>query len=101
MWQVYHAERLEDIPFDDDTKEQMFVAGEKAFGEMEKRIFGGEGKGGSWYLGEQMSFVDFDLGGILMGIMFALGEESSEWKRMAGWNEGRWGRFVEGLRAYK
>ncbi|KAH6888846.1 hypothetical protein BKA70DRAFT_1330870 [Coprinopsis sp. MPI-PUGE-AT-0042] len=56
---------------------------------------------GDWFLGDTISFVDFVIGGLLLWIKEVWGEESKEWKRICGWNNGRWLAFLTQLDKYQ
>lgn len=59
----------------------------------------GEGKD-SLVMGDTVCFADFQLAAILVGARNALGVESEQWKRIAGWEEGKWGRFFDQFARY-
>ncbi|KAG7091609.1 hypothetical protein E1B28_010628 [Marasmius oreades] len=50
--------------------------------------------------GEQIIFVDFVLVSVLRWIREIWGEDSSEWRDVSSWNEGRWGNLVKDLEEY-
>ncbi|KAK7060782.1 hypothetical protein VNI00_000514 [Paramarasmius palmivorus] len=51
-------------------------------------------------MGDTLSFADFALGAILVTSKVLLGEDSEEWKRIANWHEGRWGKLSQSLEKY-
>ncbi|KAG2012962.1 hypothetical protein CC2G_009908 [Coprinopsis cinerea AmutBmut pab1-1] len=62
--------------------------------------FGGEGKEFAWFAGDKITFADLALGGMLLWIKLVWGEESAEWKRVSGWNNGKWATMLKKLEAY-
>lgn len=56
---------------------------------------------GPYFLGNELFFADFVVGGRLVWIRQILREDSSEWNDIKTWNEGTWGVYVEGLRRYE
>ncbi|THU86505.1 hypothetical protein K435DRAFT_805055 [Dendrothele bispora CBS 962.96] len=48
-------------------------------------------------MGDMISFADFVLGGFLQANKKMWGEQSKEWKDIASWDGGRWGRLLEDL----
>ncbi|KAF5326572.1 hypothetical protein D9611_000537 [Ephemerocybe angulata] len=77
-----------------DTLERFFEKSERVAGER------GEGPLGPWIGGSRFGYADVVLGGVLLWVSRAMGEESEEWKRLREWNGGRWGRFFDALRPY-
>ncbi|KAF5363154.1 hypothetical protein D9758_008341 [Tetrapyrgos nigripes] len=79
-----------------------------------KKLEAGFGKMAGWYgpqgqgndnsnrfiMGENPILGDFAIGGWLVYCKNAWGEESQEWKDIASWNDGRWGRLLESLEEY-
>ncbi|EAU82646.1 hypothetical protein CC1G_07928 [Coprinopsis cinerea okayama7 len=64
-------------------------------GEGEERLVG-------WCRGgDKPTFEDFVLGGMLIFVRIAYGEESAEWKGVSKWNEGKWGAFLDKLAPYQ
>ncbi|KAH7920071.1 hypothetical protein BV22DRAFT_1040272 [Leucogyrophana mollusca] len=55
---------------------------------------------GKYFLGHTPSFADFVVVSRLKWCQFVFGEQSEEWKNIAGWNEGRWGELVRELERY-
>ncbi|THU90805.1 hypothetical protein K435DRAFT_249049 [Dendrothele bispora CBS 962.96] len=51
-------------------------------------------------MGDTISFADFVLGGFLQANKKMWGEQSKEWKDIASWDGGRWGRLLEDLQKY-
>ena len=47
------------------------------------------------FAGDRVSFVDFELAGLLIFARVIYGKEGDVWKRICGWNGGRWERFLD------
>jgi glutathione S-transferase len=56
--------------------------------------------GGPYALGEQVSYVDFSLGGYLIWSKIIWGEDSELWQDVLTWSDGRWKKYVENLEKY-
>lgn len=56
---------------------------------------------GPYVMGNTVSFQDFDVASYTLWLRRILGEESEEWKNIINWNDGRWGRLIEGFRKYE
>lgn len=53
-----------------------------------------DGKEKRWFAGETISHADLILAGFLTWARDTVGPESAEWKEVASWDGGRWGRLV-------
>jgi hypothetical protein len=51
-------------------------------------------------LGDKITFADFVTGAFLLWVKITLGEGSERWEHITGWNDGRWIRFLDGLKEY-
>ncbi|EAU82645.1 hypothetical protein CC1G_07927 [Coprinopsis cinerea okayama7 len=92
---------LDLLPLKKEDEDKGWEAAEKTFAGLDARV-PGRGKEVGWYLGgESPTFVDFVLGGFLIYLKSIYGEESEGWKRIVGWNEGKWGAFLDKLSAYQ
>lgn len=61
----------------------------------------GDGQDAEWVMGTgTVCFADVRIASCLMWAKTALGEESHEWKRICGWNEGRWKRIADNFKQY-
>lgn len=47
-------------------------------------------QGGPFTMGQQISFVDFAIGGLFHGLRKTEGGDMANWKRVAKWQDGRW-----------
>jgi glutathione S-transferase len=56
--------------------------------------------GGPYALGEQVSFVDFTFGGLLIWMRIVWREDSELWQDVLTWSDGRWGKYLENLQKY-
>ncbi|KAF7791479.1 hypothetical protein EIP86_002495 [Pleurotus ostreatoroseus] len=59
----------------------------------------GEGKD-NLIMGDQVCFADFQIAAILAAARNALGVESEQWKRICGWQGGKWERFIDQFSKY-
>ncbi|KIK58970.1 hypothetical protein GYMLUDRAFT_202224 [Collybiopsis luxurians FD-317 M1] len=55
---------------------------------------------GDYLCGENPTFGDFALAGIFQWCKTGYGSDSEEWKEITGWQNGRWGKFLEDLDKY-
>ncbi|SJK98981.1 uncharacterized protein ARMOST_02262 [Armillaria ostoyae] len=60
-----------------------------------------EGSVGEFIMGSEPCFADTAICGFLWFTMRVVGEESGEWKDIASWNDGRWGRYLESFKPYE
>jgi glutathione S-transferase len=63
-----------------------------------KRIatwFEKNGEGSQWVMGDTVTFADFALAAWIIWIKQVA--EADEWAKVAGWNDGRWSRYLDGL----
>ncbi|EEB97757.1 hypothetical protein MPER_02854, partial [Moniliophthora perniciosa FA553] len=88
---------LEDMYPRGEKAEEAFKKAEADFGV----INGWLKEEGEFIMGDKVSFVDFALGGVLKVSKTLFGENSPEWKRMAEWHDGRWGRLAKSLEKYE
>ncbi|KAF5341601.1 hypothetical protein D9758_014088 [Tetrapyrgos nigripes] len=71
-----------------------------------KKVEDGFGKIAGWMkedkfiMGDTASFADFVIGAFLIMSKIAWGEDSQEWKDIAGWHDGRWSKLVKNLEPY-
>ena len=56
---------------------------------------------GPYVMGNTVSFQDFEVASYTIWLRRIFGEESEEWKNIINWNDGRWGRLIEGFRKYE
>ncbi|KAK7038881.1 hypothetical protein VNI00_010513 [Paramarasmius palmivorus] len=58
------------------------------------------GHGEVYVTGDKPIFADFALAGLLWEISLGIGNDSEEWKEIAGWQDGRLGRLLESVEKY-
>lgn len=99
--EVYRAGRLrqgmkldEIAPKSAEAREQQWGAVEAAFGKVAGWLDVG-GQPRTRFMGDVASYADLVLAAMLISMRRAVGEESEEWKRVAGWHGGRWAAFLE------
>ncbi|TFK28928.1 hypothetical protein FA15DRAFT_664564 [Coprinopsis marcescibilis] len=61
--------------------------------------FGGKGNL-TWYFGDDISFADFMVAGLLVCVKIVVGENSDDWKEILALNDGKWKLFLERLEKY-
>ncbi|KAK7060781.1 hypothetical protein VNI00_000513 [Paramarasmius palmivorus] len=52
-------------------------------------------------MGDVVSLADFGLGGLLLTCKVFLGDDNKDWKRIAGWHDGRWEKLLKGLEKHR
>jgi len=101
---VYMRESRNDL-LQGASVEDIYPKGEEAKVEWKKLEDGMAGIG-QWLgdrkfvMGDRISFADFILGGWLRTFKTIWGAESKQWKDIASWDGGRWGRFLDNLEVY-
>ncbi|RXW21349.1 hypothetical protein EST38_g4499 [Candolleomyces aberdarensis] len=93
-------ERLEDIPLSLEERAESWKKVKACFDVLEGKVKGTDDKG-QWYLGDEISFADMVIGGLLVWLKAIFGEDSVEWRDIQKWNEGRWDKFLTGLKGYQ
>lgn len=56
--------------------------------------------GGPYFMGDNPSFADFVVGGLLYSLKIVHGEHSSEWRSISTWSKGRWQKLLMDLEKY-
>jgi len=102
--------REKNVNWSNVTMEEMFPVGEKKktewkkleeeYGEIDK-WFHSQNYAGPFVMGQQISFADFALAGVIIWWRVVFGRESEEWKDLSSWHQGRWGRLVSSLECYE
>ena len=59
----------------------------------------GEGKD-MLFMGDKISFADFQLASSMLSFKILVGAESDEWKRVSAWNGGKWEKFLSQFEPY-
>jgi glutathione S-transferase len=92
----------EELLQDEERVKDLWARVEEGFSSLDTWIQGrasGSG-GGAWVTGPGHTLFDVLLGGGLGWIVGVTGEESDEWKKIKGWNGGRWEVFWDQLKPY-
>jgi glutathione S-transferase len=92
------GKKWEDILPTGKAREEAWAQVKKGFDIVDALL---QKNGGPYARGEQISFVDFSLGGMLYAFKLIWGEDNEFWKDVLLWNDGRWGNFVEKIEKYK
>lgn len=74
---------------------------EKAFTTFAQWLEAGGKKDQLLFMGDKISFADIIIASRLIWFRALLGEDSKEWQAIAGWNGGRWVRFMELFKPYE
>ncbi|TFK22734.1 hypothetical protein FA15DRAFT_505041 [Coprinopsis marcescibilis] len=80
---------LDQVHLSPEEAKEKWQGLKKGFADFGERYFGGKGEL-TWLLGDKISFGDFILGGFLLWIKTAAGEESLEWQDLLTWDDGKW-----------
>ncbi|PBK91063.1 hypothetical protein ARMGADRAFT_1014288 [Armillaria gallica] len=81
-----------------EEREKLWAKAKENLGKMNKWF---EGSEGDFVMGNEPSFADTAICGFLQFMRTMLGEESEEWKDIASWNDGRWGKYLESFKPYE
>ncbi|TFK22733.1 hypothetical protein FA15DRAFT_504978 [Coprinopsis marcescibilis] len=95
---------IDDLHLSPEEVDERWERVKQSFDEVDGKYFGGKGgEEGSvtWFSGDRISFADFVLGGFLLWIRDALGEESEKWQSLLTWSDGKWKTFLERLGEYQ
>ena len=74
------------------------TSAKQSLGKMNKWF---EGNEGDFVMGSEPCFADTAICAFLQFTRTTLGEESEEWKDVASWNDGRWGKYLEIFKPYE
>ena len=91
-----HGKKLEDVLGDTEWQ-----AAETGFTQLNKFLSANGAGADELVMGDQVSFADIQIASTLMWVKRSLGENSEEWKRVSGWNGGKWKRIVDRLSPYE
>ncbi|KAK0435665.1 hypothetical protein EV421DRAFT_2061644 [Armillaria borealis] len=99
---VYMRERLSGIcalgALEGEEREKMWATTKENLGKMNKWF---EGSEGDFIMGNEPCFADTVVSAFLWLIRNTVGRESEEWKEIATWNDGRWGKHMDRFRPYE
>ena len=85
---------------EDLCSEENWATVERALGKLAE-VFAFNGAGRDMLIGgESICFADLELAALLMSPRIALGPESEQWRKIAGWNGGKWERFIAQFEPY-
>lgn len=82
------------------AREDRLVALESGMGKIAQWIEV-DGKDRKFFMGDKPCYADFFIGAGLESMKRVLGEDSEEWRRIAQWHGGRWGRLVAALEEFE
>ena len=49
----------------------------------------------------KITYSDIQVAGVLVWVRNVYGADSAEWKRLSGWHEGKWGKYLEQFAKYE
>ncbi|KAK0489657.1 hypothetical protein EDD18DRAFT_1418567 [Armillaria luteobubalina] len=81
-----------------EEREKMWTMTRDNLGKMNEWF---EGSEGDFVLGDEPCFVDTVISAIFRLIRSTVGKESEEWKDIATWHDGRWGKHLERFKQYE
>ncbi|SJK98877.1 uncharacterized protein ARMOST_02151 [Armillaria ostoyae] len=81
-----------------EVREKMWATTKENLGKMNKWF---EGSGGDFVMGKEPCFADTVISAFLWLIRSTVGRESEEWKDIAIWNDGRWGKHLDSFKPYE
>lgn len=87
--------KLEDIELKGGEREAAWRDVQSAFARIPDYFPGG--RDGKYLTGDSVSFPDFALCAFLLFIKHISPGPNGAWEKIASWDEGRWGRYVEGF----
>ncbi|KAK0474258.1 hypothetical protein IW261DRAFT_1341839, partial [Armillaria novae-zelandiae] len=98
---VYMREKLAGIStltaLEGEGREKMWATTRENLGKMNKWF---EGSEGDFVTGNEPCFADTVISAFLWLIRSTIGRESEEWKDIATWNAGRWGKHLDCFEPY-
>ncbi|KAK0433310.1 hypothetical protein EV421DRAFT_1997514 [Armillaria borealis] len=81
-----------------EEREKLWANAKENLGKMNKWF---EGNEGNFVMGNEPSFADTAVCAFLQFTRTMFAGESEEWKDIASWNDGRWGRYLESFKPYE
>ncbi len=81
-----------------EEREKMWATTKENLGKMNKWF---EGSEGDFVMGKEPCFADTVISAFLWSIRSTVGRESVEWKDIATWNDGRWGKHPDNFKPYE
>ncbi|KAK0494451.1 hypothetical protein EDD18DRAFT_342783 [Armillaria luteobubalina] len=99
---VYMREQLSGMytltPLEGEERKKMWETTKENLGKMSKWF---EGSEGDFVMGDEPCFADTVVSAFLWLIRSTIGRESEEWKDIATWNAGRWGKHLDRFKPYE
>ncbi len=99
---VYMREKLAGIytltALQGEERNKMWATTKENLGKMNKWF---EGSKGDFVMGNEPCFADTVISAFLWLIRSTVGRESEEWKDIATWNDGRWGKHLDSFKPYE
>ncbi|KAH9480870.1 Glutathione S-transferase-like protein ustS [Psilocybe cubensis] len=99
--ELFRVERLEDLIPKGEKRVTEWAKVKLGLDKTDKWFKEAEENNGPFIMGATPCWADFVVGGYMSWARAVWGEESEEWEDIASWNDGRWKRFVEGLKKYE
>lgn len=100
FYTLFKVESVEDWPWAPEDQAKLWGDAKAVLDKLDAKVSETDGKG-PWYLGDQVSFADFVLGGCFIWMQLVLGEDSEEWANAKSWNGGRWGRYLQNVSQWR
>ena len=88
--EVYFGKPLEQLGGNED-----WAALEAGLGKVQGWLSANGAGKDELFMGDKVCFSDLQLAGFLIWARIIFGEDSADWKRIAGWHGGKWKRIVE------
>lgn len=96
LYDAFHTATLEEIVLPTEKVAEMWEGSKQCFGKWDQKYAETDGEG-IWFFGRSVSFVDVAVGAVIGWVRNVHGEDSQQWKEVAGWNGGRWSGLLKAL----
>ena len=98
--ETWFGAKLEEIAPEGSLRcTESFAAIEKAFASMSEWLEA-DGKSKAFFMGDKICYADITIASFLLWAKIVWGEDSQEWKTVAGWNGGRWMKLLDAFKTY-
>ncbi|KAF5377892.1 hypothetical protein D9615_006807 [Tricholomella constricta] len=94
------GKKIEDIAPTGSAMEMEWAKVKAGFGAIDGWLQKGKADG-PYFLGKEPTFADFVVASFILWCKKIWGPDSSQWKDIMSWNEGRWEAFIKGLEKYE
>ncbi|KAF8074134.1 hypothetical protein FPV67DRAFT_788840 [Lyophyllum atratum] len=94
------GKKMEDIPPTGSARDEEWAKVKAGFDTVNGWLEKGKANG-PYFLGKEPAFVDFVVASFILWFKKIWGADSSQWKDIMSWNEGRWESFMNGLEKYE